>query len=147
MDGLVQDCGNSIAEAMELPQPCTKPSIDMKCKVTKIYISFVSDDIHIYSETCPWEINGHSELTVVTAPGPNAHGSVTARRGHSSITAQSRLAVTILVTMSPRWAHRELTVSSHGGQFFSHGWWCVSYTYIFWNLMMRIFKGFIMLLM
>ena len=26
-DGLVQDCGNSIANAMELPQSCTKPSI------------------------------------------------------------------------------------------------------------------------
>ena len=87
--------------------------------------------------------------TVVTAAGPNDHGSVTARRGHSSVTArsqlhhgifrmitaqsrlghssitaqvtaQSRLAVTILVSVSSR-AHRELTVSSHGGQFFSHG--------------------------
>ena len=28
---------------------------------------------------------------VVTAPGPNDHGSVTARRGHSSVTARSQL--------------------------------------------------------
>ena len=27
IDGLVQDCSNSIANAMELLQPCTKPSI------------------------------------------------------------------------------------------------------------------------
>ena len=27
IDGLVQDCGNSIANAMELLQSCTKPSI------------------------------------------------------------------------------------------------------------------------
>ena len=90
------------------------------------------------------KINGHRELTVTTvvpAPGPNGHGSVTARsqlshssvtvitahsrRGHSSITAQVkaqlRLAVTILVIVSSPWTHSELTVSSHGGQFFSHG--------------------------
>ena len=38
--------------------------------------------------------NGHRELTVttvVTAPGPNDHGSVTARRGHSSVTGRSQL--------------------------------------------------------
>ena len=27
IDGLVQDCGNSSASAMELPQSCTKPYI------------------------------------------------------------------------------------------------------------------------
>ena len=27
IDGLVQDCGNSIANALELLQSCTKPSI------------------------------------------------------------------------------------------------------------------------
>ena len=26
-DDLAQDCGNSIANALELPQPCTRPSI------------------------------------------------------------------------------------------------------------------------
>ena len=85
-----------------------------------------------YAITTHEKINGHRELTVVTAPGPNDHGSVTARWGHSSvtarsqlshssvtarsqlnhcifsmITAQSRLAVTILVTVSSQWAHRE----------------------------------------
>ena len=40
------------------------------------------------------KINGHCELTVITAftaPGPNDHGSVTARLGHSSVTARSQL--------------------------------------------------------
>ena len=49
--------------------------------------------------------------TVVTAPGPNDHGSVTARRGHSSVTARSRL------------GHSSVTARSqlsHG--IFSHGW-------------------------
>ena len=27
VDGLAQDCGNSIANALELPQSCAKPSI------------------------------------------------------------------------------------------------------------------------
>ena len=27
IDGLVQDCGNSIANALELPQSCAKPSM------------------------------------------------------------------------------------------------------------------------
>ena len=27
IDGLVQDCSNSIANALELLQPCTKPSM------------------------------------------------------------------------------------------------------------------------
>ena len=27
MDGLMQDCGNSIASALELPQSCNKPSM------------------------------------------------------------------------------------------------------------------------
>ena len=39
----------------------------------------------------------------------------------AQVTAESRLAVTILVTVSSRWSRGELTVSSHGGQFFSHG--------------------------
>ena len=46
----------------------------------------------------PWENKwsrwAHGELTVttvVTGPGPNDHGSVTARRGHSSVTARSQL--------------------------------------------------------
>ena len=97
------------------------------------------------------KINSHRELPVSSpwAHGDhgghgsrtNEHGLVTARRGHSSVTArsqlnhgifsmitaqsrlghssitaqvmaQSRLAVTILVTVSSRWVHGELTVSS-----------------------------------
>ena len=99
------------------------------------------------------KINGHRELTVttvVTAPGPNDHGSVTARRGHSSVTARSQLSHGQVTAQSlhlqydhgsvaarsqlnhgpghgsvtagcDHFGHRELTVSSHGGQFFSHG--------------------------
>ena len=40
------------------------------------------------------KLNGHPELTVttvITAPGPNDHDSVTARLGHSSVTARSQL--------------------------------------------------------
>ena len=33
VDGLVQDCSNSNANALELLQPCTKPS---KCYLTEI---------------------------------------------------------------------------------------------------------------
>ena len=32
IDGLVQDCGNSIANALELLQSCTKPSICLLAK-------------------------------------------------------------------------------------------------------------------
>ena len=71
----------------------------------------------------PWSHREFTVTTVVTAPGPMI--TAQSRLGHSSITAQvkaqSRLAGTILVTVNSRWAHCELTVSSHGGQFFSHG--------------------------
>ena len=99
------------------------------------------------------KINGHRELTVttvVTAPGPSDHGSVRARRGHSSVTARSQLSHGEVTAQSrhlqydhgsvtarsqlnhgpghgsvtagcDHFGHRELTVSSHGGQFFSHG--------------------------
>ena len=112
----------------------------------------------VYPMRNKWAPWAHCELTVttvVTAPGPNDHGSFTARlghgevtaqsrRGHSSITvimaqswlghssitaqvtAQSQLPVTILVTISSPRPHRQLTVSSHGGQFFSHGICCGS---------------------
>ena len=67
---------------------------------------------------------GHSSVTARSQPNHGIFSMITAqsRLGQSSITAQvtakSRLAVTILVTVSSRWAHCELTVSSHGGQFF-----------------------------
>ena len=96
------------------------------------------------------KINGHRELTVttvVTAPGPNGHSSVTARSqlSHDEVTAQSqwsrlthgevtaqsrprsRLSCGWLWPFWSSWARRELTVSSHGDQFFSHGkFWLLS---------------------
>ena len=100
--------------------------------------------IYVFPWENKWSPWAHGELTVttvVTAPGPNDHGSVTDglgrssvtarsqlnhgdhgsvtprsqlnhRPGHGSVTAQSRLAVTILVTVSSPWTHRELTMSS-----------------------------------
>ena len=92
----------------------------------------------------PWENKwspwAHRELTVttaVTAPGPNDHGSVTARLGHSSVTARSQLnhgdhgSVTARSQLNrgpghgsvtagyDHFGHRELTMSSwwaHGEQ-------------------------------
>ena len=55
----------------------------------------------------------HSILSMITAQSRLGHSSITAQ-----VMAQSWLAVTILVTASSRWVHCELTVSSHGGQFF-----------------------------
>ena len=97
----------------------------------------------------PWEKNCHRELTVttvVTAPGPmitaqSRLGEVTAqsRQGHSSVTAQSQHlqydhgSVTARSQLNhgpghgsvtagcDHFGHRELTVSSHGGQFFLMG--------------------------
>ena len=59
---------------------------------------------------------GHSSVTVRSQLNHGIFSMITAqsRLGHSSITAQvtaqSRLAVTILVTVSSQWAHGELTV-------------------------------------
>ena len=50
---------------------------------------------------------GHSSIMAITAQSRLGHSSITAH-----VTAQSRLAVTILVTVSSPWAHCELTVSS-----------------------------------
>ena len=119
------------------------------------------------SAAIPWENKwspwAHGELTVVTAPGPNDHGSVTARSqlSHGEVTAQSRLGHSSVKVRSQlnhgqvtpgcehlqydhgsvtarsqlnhgpghgsvtagcdHFGHGELTVSSHGGQFLSHG--------------------------
>ena len=96
--------------------------------------------------TGPHEKNYYRELTVVTAPGPmimaqSRLGEVTAqsRRGHSSVTARSQQGHSIfsMITAQSWLGHssvtagcdhfgrRELTVSSHGGQFFSHGPVCL----------------------
>ena len=70
---------------------------------------------------------GHSSVTARSQLNHGILSMITAqsRLGHSSIMAQvmaqSWLAVPILVTVSSRWVHCELTVSSHGDQFFSHG--------------------------
>ena len=37
IDGLVQDCSNSIAIALELPQSCAKPSIHITAAVESYY--------------------------------------------------------------------------------------------------------------
>ena len=122
--------------------------------LNQIYLSSVRPSAVNNCTGNPWEKNGHGELTVTTvvkAPGSNDHSSVTARLGHSSVTAQSRLghssvtgevtaqsqrswlghsSITAQVTaQSPwawsPWAHRELTVSSWWAvtvaNFFSHG--------------------------
>ena len=76
---------------------------------------------------------GHSSVTARSQLNHGIFSMITAqsRLGHSSITAQvtaqSRLAVNILVTVSSRWNHRELTVSSQGGRFFSHGRPCTDH--------------------
>ena len=58
----------------------------------------IPQEIRVTGQGLPWENKwsrwAHGELTVttvVTAPGPNDHGSVMARRGHSSVTARSQL--------------------------------------------------------
>ena len=55
----VQDCNNSIANELELPQSCTKPSI---CMVT-------SSNRSIVRVTFPWcrEIGGHRWISVTKA--------------------------------------------------------------------------------
>ena len=74
----------------------------------------------------PWENKcsqwAHGELTVstvVTAPGPNDHGSVTARRGHGEVTAQSRLGHSS-VTARSQLSHGEVTAQSRHLQY-DHG--------------------------
>ena len=55
IDGLVQDCSNSIANALELLQSCTKPSIYAFANITTPAHGLLpSDAIHIY-RTDNWE--------------------------------------------------------------------------------------------
>ena len=74
-----------------------------------------------FTVSSPWVHGELTVTTVVTALGPmitaqSRLGEVTARSqlnhgpGHGSVTAGC-----------DHFAHGELTVSSHGGQFFSHG--------------------------
>ena len=74
----------------------------------------------------PWEKNCHRELTMSSrwahgnhgghGSGPNDHGSVTARRGHSSVTAMSQLSHGY-VTAQSRGGHSSVTARSQ----LSHG--------------------------
>ena len=119
IDGLVQDCSNSIASAMELLQSYTKPSIC--CVILIINDSYV--ETMLPSSLASHEkINGHRGLTVttvVTAPGPNDDDSVTARRGHSSVTARSQLSHGYVTAQSGR-GHSSITASSVWSRL-SHG--------------------------
>ena len=55
INGLVQDCSNSIANALELLQSCTKPSIYVFANITMPADGLLpSDAIHIY-RTDNWE--------------------------------------------------------------------------------------------
>ena len=91
------------------------------------------------NEWSPW---AHGELTVVTAPGPDDHGS---RLGHSLVMARSQLNHGSVMARSQlnhgpghgsvtagcdHFGHRELTVSSHGGQFFFSWVICFSFSFV-----------------
>ena len=43
MDGLVQDCSNSIANALELLQSCTKPSISYAATALSVGIDLAME--------------------------------------------------------------------------------------------------------
>ena len=47
-DGLVQNCSNSIANALELPQSCTKPSIFVM-KFTPVHVVMISICINLFT--------------------------------------------------------------------------------------------------
>ena len=48
INGLVQDCSISIANAQEILQSCTKPSIYDFKKITKTFVHFVGPYLYIY---------------------------------------------------------------------------------------------------
>ena len=86
------------------PYPCMStlsgqfPSFLWSAVVLSVDTCMLVEVSHWKLTTDPWENKwspwAHRELTVttvVTASGPNDHGSVTARRGHSSVTARSQL--------------------------------------------------------
>ena len=67
---------------------------------------------------------GHSSITAITARSQLNHGP-----GHGSVTADCDHFGHSELTVNSPWAHRELTVTSHCGQIFSHGkFWksCIS---------------------
>ena len=114
----------------------------------------------------PWEKNVtvSSRWPRWSRLGPNDHGSVTARRGHSLVTVRSQLSHGEVTAQSrhlqydhgsvtarsqlnhgpghgsvtagcDHFGHRELTVSSHGGQFFSHGMLSLHYSGVIMSAM------------
>ena len=80
-----------------------------------------------HSSVTPRSQLSHGEVTAQSRHLQYDHGSVTARSqlnhgpGHSSVTAGCDHFGHRELTVSSRWTHGELTVSSHGGQFFFHG--------------------------
>ena len=75
---------------------------------------FLLADILLQHRASHEKINGHRELTVttvVTTPGPNDHGSLTAKRGHISVTARSQLSHGEVTAQSRR-GHSSITASS-----------------------------------
>ena len=68
--------------------------LSMRVSMYSNLLEIISDNRKSIPLATHEKVNGHRELTVttvVTAPGPNDHGSVTARLGHSSVTARSQL--------------------------------------------------------
>ena len=74
----------------ETISPGFHPQFNSRCPFYQDRLSLIMD----YPWENKWSSWAHRELTVttvVTAPAPNDHGSVTARLGHSSVTARSQL--------------------------------------------------------
>ena len=68
IDGLVQDCSNSISNALELLQFCTKPSIlcffiSLKVNLTILQSSF-HIDVDYQPELAKWEYQESDDLHV-----------------------------------------------------------------------------------
>ena len=74
IDGLVQDCSNSIANTLELLQSCTKPSICLWCmrpcaynKATKACMT--DTETYIKPRALQWVPNGSSHATLLDSGG------------------------------------------------------------------------------
>ena len=66
INGLVQDCSNSIANALELLQSCTKPSICSRVKqLNKISIT-------VWQCKCVWQLL-HIKMLCITIKRTNSH--------------------------------------------------------------------------
>ena len=79
--------------------------------ITSIGHEMLISSFDLSGRQFPWENKWSlwaTVTTVVTAPGPNDHGSVTARLGHSSVTARSQLSQGE-VTAQSRLDHSSIT--------------------------------------